>query len=182
LRISVRANLGLREFARFHVDLVTGVSMTGEPDEVDPLVRTQIPGLTPTVYRAYPLVDHIADKVCALLETHTRASGLQEPSSRYRDLVDVCLLAHAITVTAVELHTALVSEGARRGLVLPERIGVPSGANWRSGYERIAQDAPSLREHNLQSALATAGRFIDPVLAGVAQGHWDYEELRWTAA
>ena len=182
LRVRVQADLGLREFARFHVDLVANLTMTGAPDPVMPLVPVQIPGLSGTNYMAYPLVDHIADKVHGLLETHARASGLSEPSTRYRDLVDLAVFAHTASIDARELESALVSEAARRGIVLPRRVTVPTSGAWSQGYARIARDLPSLPERDLKAALATVGRFIDPVLDGRAQGHWDHAKLQWDAS
>jgi hypothetical protein len=51
LRVPVIAYLGLREFARFHVDLVTDLIMTAPPEEVPPLVPVSIAGITSTTYR-----------------------------------------------------------------------------------------------------------------------------------
>jgi hypothetical protein len=39
--------------------------MTGQPDDVPPLARGVIPEVDQRGYRAYPLVDHVADKVAA---------------------------------------------------------------------------------------------------------------------
>ena len=69
-----------RRCAQFHIDLVTNVRMTGVPDDVGPLLPIELPGLPRVTYRAYPLEDHIADKVCALLEAHPRASGTRSPA------------------------------------------------------------------------------------------------------
>ena len=74
-RFAVVAGLGGRPFASFSVDLVAGYSMTRPPEVVSPLVPVEIPGLLRVSYRAYPLVDHIADKVTACLETHARNDG-----------------------------------------------------------------------------------------------------------
>src|SRR5262249_14962434 len=70
LRIPTEARLGPRTFERFGVDLVTGVVITGRPEEVEPLLPLTIPGLVRPRYRLYPLVDTIADKVMAIVETH----------------------------------------------------------------------------------------------------------------
>ncbi|MGH3684935.1 MAG: nucleotidyl transferase AbiEii/AbiGii toxin family protein [Pseudonocardiaceae bacterium] len=48
LRVSVIAYLGLREFARFHVDLVTNVTMTAPPEEVTPLVPVSLESVVTT--------------------------------------------------------------------------------------------------------------------------------------
>jgi hypothetical protein len=69
-RIAVVAYIGATVFARFHVDLVAGIHMTAPPDDVAPLVPIDVPGLPRSGYRAYPVPDHIADKVCAIFEVH----------------------------------------------------------------------------------------------------------------
>jgi hypothetical protein len=180
LRVPVTAYLGATEFARFHVDLVTGLAMTGEPDKVASLIPFEIPGIDPVPYWAYPLADHVADKVCAFLEVHPRAVGTAQPSTRYRDLADVALIAHSQPIDADELRRALASEVRRRGLELPEGLPSPKAAGWRAGYARVARDVPGLLERDLDSALATARRFFDPVFDGTAAGTWDPRTLTWS--
>jgi Nucleotidyl transferase AbiEii toxin, Type IV TA system len=179
LRVPVVAYVGATVFANFHVDLVTDLTMTGTPEDVPPLVPIEMDGLTRVLYRAYPAVDHIADKLCALVELHPRASGAAEPSSRYRDLADLVSFAHNTAVDAASLSNALRSEERRRGLVLPDHVAIPRGGDWPSGYARVARDAPGLLERDLASALATASRFLDPILARRATGRWDPLSLSW---
>ena len=180
LRVPVIAYLGATEFARFHVDLVTDLVMIGEPDEVAALVPFEIPGIDPVRYRAYPLADHAADKVCAFLEVHPRAVGPAQPSTRYRDLADLALIAHTQTIAADELRRALASEVRRRGLAMPPRLPSPEAAGWRAGYARVARDVPGLPERELEAALGTVRRFLDPVLDGTAAGAWDPRDLTWS--
>jgi hypothetical protein len=179
LRIPVTGLLGVTDFARFHVDLVAELSMTGTPDDVAPLVPIELPGVLTTTYRVYPVADHIADKVCALLERHPRPGGGTEGSTRYRDLADLAIFAHNASVGAQELGGALDSEARRRGLTLPDRIEVPSDSGWAAGYARVARDAPGLAERNLETAFRGVGGFIDPVLAGIADGRWDPVTMTW---
>jgi hypothetical protein len=181
LRVAVTAYVGATDFAGFGVDLSAGLWMTGSPDDVPPLVPIDLPGVVQTRYRAYPLVDHVADKTCALFETYERAGGQPDSSTRYRDLVDLVVFAHTAAVDARALATAISSEFDRRCMALPPRLAVPDGTGWRTGYARAARDAPVLRERDLETALATAARFIDPVLAGVAAGTWDCENLVWVS-
>jgi hypothetical protein len=47
LRVPVTAYLGLREFARFHVDLVTDLIMTAPPEESHPWCRSPSPESPP---------------------------------------------------------------------------------------------------------------------------------------
>lgn len=179
LRVPVVAYLGLREFSRFHVDLVTRLSMTAAAEEVPPLVPVVIAGATTTTYHAYPLVDHIADKVCAMLELHQRSDGPPSPSSRYHDLADLATFARIATVDADGLTQAVGSEARHRGLQLPDRLTVPD-PSWRPGYAQVARDNPRLPDRDLPQALSTAGRFLDPVLDGTAAGAWDRERLAWS--
>lgn len=181
LRLAVVAYVGVSDFAAFRVDLSTALSMTGAPDEVPPLLPIDLPGVPRTRYLAYPVADHIADKVCAMCELHRRAGEAAEPSTRYRDLVDLVVFAHRVTVSADALTTAVRSEFERRQMALPDRLSVPDGAGWRAGYARAARDAPALAERDVDSALAVAARLIDPVLAGDAAGTWDPGRRAWQA-
>lgn len=113
LRVPVVAFLGAAEFARFHVDLVADLSMTGAAEEHPPLIPVELRGVRRVPYRVYPIADHIADKVCAMFERHPRADGRTEQSTRYRDLVDLVTFAHTATVGASELRRSCV--GAASG-------------------------------------------------------------------
>jgi hypothetical protein len=179
LRIPVDAYLGATKFASFHVDLSTGLLMTGVPDEVEPLVPLVLPGLVRVTYRAYPIVDHAADKVCAMLEVHARLTGPPIHSTRYRDLADLAMFARTARVDAPHLRAALNSEAARRNLQLPTALPILDWPGWRAGYSRATRDTPGLAEKDLDSALATVRRFIDPVLDGTAVGRWNPERLAW---
>jgi hypothetical protein len=105
--------------------------MTGEPEPVPPLARVLIPDVEQHNYRAYPLVDHIADKVAAMFERYGNAGA---PSTRYRDLVDLVAIVVAAQVDAEPQLAALRSEASRRGLRLPTRFDVPDRRRWEPGY------------------------------------------------
>jgi hypothetical protein len=178
-RFAVVAGLGGRPFAAFSADLVAGQSMTAAPEAVPPLVAVEIPGLLRVDYRAYPLVDHIADKVSACLETHLRVGGTVTVSSRYKDMVDLVLIARTQRPVAAELRRALLSETGRRGIGLPAEFVVP-GPLWPAGYEAKAAEVPGLGElGRFPAALALVKRMLDPVLAGTAVGRWDPERVAW---
>ena len=180
LRVAVTAFLGATEFARFRVDLVSGVVMTGEPDDVPPLVSLDLPGIVSVHYRAYPIVDHIADKVCALVETHPRLGRPAQGSTRYRDIADLAVIAHTQQVDAAALRTALTSESGRRGIELPTALSAPAASGWRTGYARVAKDVPGLAERDLDTALVIVKRFLDPILGGTASGRWRPDRQLWT--
>jgi hypothetical protein len=175
LRIPTEARLGPRLFERFGVDLVTGVVITGRQEEAEPLLSLTIPGLVRPRYRLYPLVDSIADKVMAIVETHQG-----RPSTRFRDLVDLVVVAHSQQVQADELASAFESERLRRGLPKLEELAVPDEEMWRTGYQTVARDVSSVAEKRLAKALPLAKTFVDPVLAGTAGGSvWDPAALVW---
>lgn len=180
LRVPVTAYLGATVFAHFHVDLVSGVLMTGEPDDVSPLVPVELPGIMSVHYRVYPIVDHIADKVCALVELHPRAGRPPQASTRHRDLADLAVIARTQPVDATALHTALASESDRRGMELPPALSAPEAPGWRTGYARVAKDVPDLAERDLDAAMVTVKRFLDPILGGTATGTWRPDQQDWT--
>lgn len=181
IRMAATADLGGRRFVAFSVDVVTGLSMTGTADLVPPLVPVDIPGLPRPWYRVYPLLDHIADKVTACLEKRRRASGQLVPSTRYKDLVDLVLIARTERLDAKGLRTALLSQTVRRGLPLPAEFTVPD-ASWAAGYAAKSKDVSGLDGYrDLASAMDLVKRMLDPVLDGTATGRWDPDQQHWMA-
>jgi hypothetical protein len=170
LRLPVKATIGTTQWAAFHVDLVgEGIKMTGTPDDVPPLTPITIPGRKPATYRAYPLVDHVADKTCAILERHGTD---QLPSTRYKDLIDLVAMVTSIEVTAAEQGRALSTEAERRGIALPQRFTVPDRGLWEPNYAKAASRARNLSAQTLDQALAAVCPFLDPLLQHTASGRW----------
>jgi hypothetical protein len=178
LRVPITAYLGPTTFAGFHTDLVANLTMTAAPDDVSALVDIDL-GLPQPMYRAYPIVDHIADKVCAMLETHPRTVGEPIASTRYRDLVDLATFARTTEIDSAALTTALRSEAQRRDIVLPDQFPDPPGPDWRAGYARTVRDAPNLPDRDLDTALQTVRALLDPVLAAEQHSAWDPASLTW---
>lgn len=85
------------------------------------------------MFRLYPLVDQVADKVTAMFETHGSA-----PSNRYRDLVDLVLLVTVDGMDATLFAAALRSRArnARNPVTLPITMDSP-GAGWPRGQGRL---------------------------------------------
>jgi Nucleotidyl transferase AbiEii toxin, Type IV TA system len=178
VRLPVIAYVGTTEWVRFHVDLVgPDVVMTGTPDHVPPLARVAMPEVEQHGYRAYPLVDHIADKVAAIFQ---RYGAQQQPSTRYRDLVDLVSIVAAATVDASAQSAALRSEFQRRGLTLPRTFDVPDRALWEQGYAAEVKRSLLSYALTLDEALAIVKPFVDSLLDGSADGTWDREHGRWT--
>jgi len=149
--------------------------MTGEPDILEPLLPIDIDGLTSVPYRIYPIVDHITDKLAAMVSIY--ADGA--PSSRYRDLVDLVLIATTQSVDAEELAAAVASEFTSRGLDMPTGVELPSD-EWVDGYAAEAQNAPEFSVLDVEQGLRIARAMLEPVLTGRTIGTWDPQKLAWT--
>jgi hypothetical protein len=176
-RLPVNALIGQTTWIRFHLDLVgTALRMTGQPEDVPPLARGVIPDVTQRGYRAYPLVDHIADKIAA---TYERYGTSRRPSTRYRDLVDLVAIITGVSVEAGAQRTALESEFARRGILLPDHFDVPDRALWIPNYAAEARRSLLDTAGTLDGALAVVRPFIDPLLDGTASGAWRAAESTW---
>ena len=178
IRLPVAAYIGATVWVQFHVDLVgSDIRMTSEPESVPPLARVAMPDVTQHGYRAYPLVDHVADKLAATFELH---GELLAPSTRYKDLVDLVAIVIAASVEAVPQVAALQSEAERRGIVLPARFTVPGRDLWEPGYAAEARRSLLPIAHTLDQALAVCSPFVDPLLDGSAAGTWDPDHRRWS--
>ena len=104
---------------------------------------------------------------------------MQQPSSRYRELVDLVLITNNFELDAHLAGTALTREAGRRTLVLPTALHAP-GPDWVRNYPALAYDTVLDRVlHDLDASLAAAGECLDPILsAAVHDGTWDPYERR----
>lgn len=173
----MKSVIGATAWTGFHVDLVgSGVRMTGQPEDVPPLAQGAIPEVSQHGYKAYPLIDHVADKVAA---TYERYGETRMPSTRYRDLVDLISIVTGASVPAEGQHAALASEFQRRRLPLPEIFDVPDRRLWEAGYAAEARRSLLTTGRTLDEALPIVRRFIDPLLSRTASGAWDRELQEW---
>jgi hypothetical protein len=181
VRIPVTAYVGATQWAKFHVDLVgSDVKMTGVPEDVPALARVAMPDVDQHGYRAYPLVDHVADKIAAIFQ---RYGQTQAPSTRYRDLVDLVAIATSASVPADAQMAALRSELQRRDIPIPmpARFEVPDRALWERGYGSAAANSLLPIARTLDEALAVVRPFAEPLLEGSARGIWDPTSRVWRA-
>jgi hypothetical protein len=176
-RLPVAAYVGATPWAQFHVDIAgPDLRMTGEPDDVPPLVPIVLPPIEQRGYRAYPLVDHVADKVAATFDRYGRT---QAPSTRYRDLIDLVAIVRGSSVDAQPQMRALASEADRRGIALPSRFDAPDRALWEPGYAAEAGRTVLRTARTLDEALAIVAPVLDPLLDGSAAGRWDPGNQQW---
>jgi len=173
VQLGVTSYLGDKVFETFRVDVVVAPTMTAEPELAPPLEPVEIPGLRSVTYRTHPIADQIADKYAAIIGTYAG-----QPSTRYRDLVDLVLIATTQPVSADSLHTALTSEFRRRDITPTADLVLPS-AQWPEGYRRIAAEVPGFTHLDAAQAIEITKRLVGPVIAGLRIGTWDSELLRW---
>lgn len=171
LVVPVVARLGGRHFERFSIDLAPareGLKFDEMPSVSAPLGIEQ---LGEAHVRLLQIELQVADKLCAIHETRNG-----EPSSRWRDLADVAMIAQQIDdVDGRRLVDALVSEAGRRTTTLPD--GLPDRMTlttkqqreWSKQWGRGGRSVPISFEH----ALAMGQDFADPILSGrVTSGTW----------
>lgn len=175
-RVQIDAYCGARRCEAFGVDLVTGSLMTTEPEVVRSSLPLELPGLQAPTVRAYPVVDHIADKLAATETVY--ADGAR--SSRPRDLVDLVVFARTQTVDGEELHNAIAAERQHRGLPAAATFSVPPA--WAKSYPPVAAKTPHCDGlHDVAAAVSLVAAFLEPAMGGNANGQrWVPDETRWS--
>ena len=175
---------GLRQLSMVSVDVVVGE--TGPVGDIL-AQRLEAPFAVESdpwpMVRMWPLEDHVADKIAAMYERH--GAGLRA-STRFKDLVDLVLIALNSPVQGPVAHAALKSEVERRRaagthLVLPSTFEVPDPA-WTSGYRAEAAKARDLPAdcRTLAAVTPLADAFVSPLLdAQAPEGTWDCDTRRW---
>lgn len=184
-KVRFEVRFGLRRLTMVSVDVVvTDHAPLGEL--VDK--RLEAPFIVEAspwpIIRMWPLEDHIADKIAAMYERHRTALL---PSTRFKDLIDLVVIAHNATPNGKITHTALHAEARRRQrggghVSLPATFEIPD-PSWVSGYgtqaAKIHDLPPDCR--TLAGATPVADAFITPLLQDrPPPGRWTPDQLRWT--
>jgi Nucleotidyl transferase AbiEii toxin, Type IV TA system len=175
-RVHLCAYLGSL-YATFHVDVVVDTSLSGEPDTVPPLTPLRVDGLLRPSYRVFPLPDHCADKLCAIIETHEQAGAIRR-STRVKDLVDLALIARTQHVDGQALRIAILSGIGHRRLPLPTAFSVPDLPSWSTGFAKTCAAVPS-EPMTFPDAVDLVSRFLNPILTGPITGTWDPHTSSW---
>ena len=179
--ITVEAYLGATVFGNFTIDLSTDLEHVGAVDRIRPDHVITIDDISaPPVIVVCAMADQIADKVCAMYSTYGVG---QQPSTRYRDLVDLVLIVQSSSIDAADTRAALVQQSQVRHIVLPAVMRSPA-PSWTVSYRQQAAQTPRLLQElrDLKAALAFVGRCLDPLLSNtVTSGVWDPSAGSWTA-
>lgn len=173
-KVKFEIYLGVNRKGTLSVDLAVGTGITGDIVTQEPVAKLALPKLLTAPYRLYPVVDQIADKVCA---TMTEFKG--EASSREKDLVDLVVLAKTQQIDGKQLRIAISTEGKRRQMEPISHFKVPS--TWGGGYIKLSKPVPHCKQYGtVQLAADLVKSLVDPALANQADGSsWSCDELRW---
>ena len=171
-KVYVDAYAGAQKVHSFHVDIVTGSLMTAAP-ETRLANSVDVPGITAPTLRLYPVVDHVADKLCAIQALY--GTNNDEPSSRYRDLVDLVVFALTQDLDGDDLATAISGEWMHRKMVGEPRFEPPT--EFARAYPPLARKVPRCAGYTVYTdAVALVSTMLAPALDGTAAGR------RWVAA
>ncbi|MFE7225254.1 nucleotidyl transferase AbiEii/AbiGii toxin family protein [Nocardioides sp. NPDC057577] len=173
-RVSFDVYIGAQRKSRINIDLAVGVSVTAPISSAEPANGLALPRLLSFPYRLYPVVDQIADKVCATMATYNG-----RPSSREKDLVDLIVLATTQEVSGRALQNAIAKETRLRQMEPANHFAVP--ATWGAAYAKMARAVPYCSSYRtVEAAGELAAAFIDPALNGSASGStWLPATLSW---
>jgi hypothetical protein len=168
--------MGAQKKGRIGVDLSTGTALTAEPTIAAPANALDLPRLRGSDYRLYPVVDQIADKVCATMHRYG-----ERPSSREKDLVDLVVLAVTHDIDGTALRAAIAAEMRRRRMDPIERFVIPAG--WGRAYSKMARGVPYCTgTEAIDAARDLISALIDPALDGTCEGGtWRHDERSWAS-
>lgn len=177
LKLRYASYVGDEEKDPILIDLSLDCSTTQPAERISPANRVVIEGIPAFDYLVYPLVDQLADKLCAIMEV--QPGGW--PSSRMKDLVDVVAYITHEKFELDKLASAIKGECAKRGMKVPKAFEAPK--DWELRFESYAKKNGTLAEHaTFEMATKLAADFFGPALSEEAaeDAEWNYIDLRWT--
>ncbi|MFC9935830.1 nucleotidyl transferase AbiEii/AbiGii toxin family protein [Glutamicibacter sp. NPDC127525] len=182
-KINVRVDFGGKPFDTFSIDITSRKHITSAVERIqlkpalDDAALTGLPAI-PTVQAE----NHLADKICALYETHQGAK--QRPSTRYRDLADMIRFVKDVPFDAAQLILVLKHEQQRRKIRLPDQLVSPH-PSWNKEYPKAARAFAQYPQHllPLDKALDYAGTCLNEILNNTrTEGRWNPEHQQWEPA
>ncbi len=178
LTLKITARLGVTVIDTFPVDITRRPRFaTVDIVRPDPVITVDDVGDLPA-FLAIPLAHQVADKICAMYETH--GAG-KLPSTRFHDLVDLMIIVDeriGAELAADTVTAALTVEQIRRGITIPADLPAP-GPQWVSGYNRLATPLRPRSLSRLDEAMALLRAFTTPILAATANGSWHPAIRHW---
>jgi hypothetical protein len=172
-RFPIHPLLDGRTFEDFHVDVGVGDPVVGAADMLVMPPLLAFAGLEATNFPAYPLTQHIAEKVHAYTQPHPYGER-----TRVRDLVDLLLIAGHAPLDAIMVRLAIEATfSSRQTHPIPSVLPEPP-KSWRIPYRQMA-DEVRLAWIDLTAGYMAAARFLNPVLRTQVSGTWDPSTRTW---
>jgi hypothetical protein len=173
VRVRFEVRFGVKQQELLTIDVSVTDALPSKIVEQRPANRLEIPGLKMSNYFLYPIENHIADKICAILQTYSTGY-----SSRTRDLIDLVVIACSFDIAAAPLEKALDEEFSLRRIVRPRAYVADEG--WKAAYERMASTLVSTSQHKkLGQAEALVNEFIFGIPKGNDATTWSSERKKW---
>ncbi|WP_216402890.1 nucleotidyl transferase AbiEii/AbiGii toxin family protein [Arcanobacterium phocae] len=178
LAVKFTPMIGSKRMQQISVDLVVDTVPLEETERISPADRIDVKGLEVYDYLIYPVENAVADKLCALIETHDGRS-----SSRVKDLVDIIIYATTSPIDGTKLQKRVHHEATVRSITLPTTFHLPS--DWDAPHERqfkklCANTGLPEDLRNMNAASSLAGSLVNPAINSTATGlHWDSSMLKW---
>jgi hypothetical protein len=156
----------------FGVDVAFADPILGQPDTLVAEDVLSFAGITPPTLRLYPVETHLAEKL------HAYTMPRRRPNSRVKDLPDIALLATAQPLDSKRLREALEQTFAFRNThPIPLQLPDPT-PTWAGPYTAMARE-DELIWPTLDAVTEAARTFLNPVLAGDLDAHWQPASWRW---
>ncbi len=135
LRCAVEARLAGRTFARFHLDLGLGDTITTRPEWIQLHSLLEFAGIPAPRIALYPVEQQFAEKVHAYT-----FPWRDRENTRVKDLADLVLLITSGLLDAMRVRTALHATFETRGThALPDALPSPP-PGWAAAYAALAQE------------------------------------------
>lgn len=180
-RVFFSVTLGTADKGKVPVDLIADVAAADTFDEVAPVGRLEVAGIPTSNYLVYPVTYAMADKVCAIMETHRGG-----PSSRVKDLVDLVVILTTQTMNSIMLRERLLLEYERmRKIGRFEGFTIPGA--WKQGgtaasYRKQAIEAHVPEEYCQVDAAEGLVRSCLENIRTIDDSMWSPDSMSWVTA
>ena len=175
IRFRVRARLAGRVFERFHIDIGHDDPIVESVEYLTPPTYLGFAGIETTPIPCYPVTQHIAEKLHALVRPRP------VESSRVKDLIDILLFACMDrALQAEQLHAAIqVVFDARKDVIPTQLDQIPH--SWGPKFNQFIKNLDLPFSH-FDEAVQAAQSFINPILSGRCKGVWNPETWKWQSS
>ncbi len=178
IRYHLTAYVAGRTFEELTIDVGFGPPPAATPEHVTGPSFFEFANILPTPVPILDLNFHVAEKFHACHRMYAE----RRTSSRFKDLIDIVLIAHKFPFEFSRLQRAIDATFLARDGSLPTGIFPDPPQDWEQGYKRLASEVGI--STNLRDAFRVASQFINPVVARelVESCIWDPSRQAWASS